>query len=190
MLNRTIRIVLTAATMSCLAIVQAATSALAHYVYESAWTFQSPEQCVWNRSEISHGSGGGFRKGNVKSAKQLEVGANFSCRQNKSRPPGWIIARPVLYYAGPSGTDVGICRLPNWIANSNNTYELITSVNHDYPPCGPGYYGTANGGAVLHNGQWVPSQEGVYLFSGWHWLGSVSLPCTPSSPEDVLQCKI
>jgi len=40
--------------------------ASAHYVYQKEWWYQSDRMCDYGRAEISHGSGGGYVKSDIK----------------------------------------------------------------------------------------------------------------------------
>lgn len=170
-------------------------AASAHYVYQDPHTWAQDEQCVQNRSEISHGNGGGYRKGTVKSERKLQLPwVSPMCETSKSQPPGYMIVRPILVKVVDGS--LAICNDPGWITNTVNTHLLEGFSNFGtYPPCGDGYYGTLNGAAVFFNGKWLPPEDGVLVFSGQHWLRpstepSANPPCQPAPPPSYLQCDI
>ena len=62
----------------------------AHYIYENGYTYSSSYDCTWNRAEISHGSGGGYSKADVRSKKKA---SNLNCLGAFNRPINHLRAR-------------------------------------------------------------------------------------------------
>jgi hypothetical protein len=147
--------------------------ALAHYVYQSGWTYRTSFDCEWTYSEISHGVyHGGYSKVEGFSAQVNQVPpfwTNNYCGGGFNRPAGYLIDRAVLYRW--NGSAWAVCRDTGWVYNSSNVAGFTIwdewSVGDwgDPSPCGAGSYQT-HGASFEYNGGW----RGGWLWSGAHWL--------------------
>lgn len=151
----------------CLCLIGLASPASAHYVYESGYThYTSSEQCVKTRSEISHGSGGGYSKTDNKSlVGQWTPWGIVPCGGGADVPPGWMKNAFVLYKWTGSGW--GACRGTQWWYNPIRTSNWTIYANYGTsPPCGRGYYGTMSYTYVWANSAWI----GGLMWSGHQYL--------------------
>ena len=130
--------------------VSVAVPAYAHYIYEQGYTYTSNHICTFNRSEISHGSGGGYSKSEVKAS--LAVG-NVLCVLPHYMPIGHLRAKWELEkWNGSTWTQ---CDSISWIYNSGSASYLIVSTDHGSdPPCGNGVYRTIGSGHLKNGGTW------------------------------------
>ena len=139
-------------------------AAYAHYAYGAGTVYESSIDCTWIRSEVSHGDGNGYYKGNV------EVKRNFGdmhCGERWSRPAGNV--RIHLHGMKRVGSTWAACwgTSPYWKYNSSSTSKLESIVRPTKAPaCGAGTYRTDSSGAG-YNGAWhggtVLSGEGHRL---------------------------
>lgn len=136
-------------------VLSVATPAYAHYIYESGYTYTSNDDCTWNRSEISHGVGGGYSKVDVKSS----VGAIVEdlgfvrCAANSNRPVDHI--RAAWDLGKWDGSSWSVCRLSPWYKNNSSASSLTVSQIHGYNPvCRDGSYRTLGWGHLKINGAW------------------------------------
>jgi hypothetical protein len=137
-------------------------TALAHVVYEGAWTYASSTNCTHNRAEVSHGTyGKGYMKVDVRSDyKVLDV----DCVGDWTRPAGYIAIK--WRYLKWTGSSWGVCQSQDYTYNSITTDKVIRVRDYQTQPCGAGYYMTDTNGYV-YNGSWY----GGYLHSGtYHYL--------------------
>ncbi len=122
----------------------------AHVIYEDGHTYTSPYNCTWSRSEISHGSGGGYSKANLKS-EQNEW--RSTCRKRLSRPIGYLRAKWELQKK--SGSSWIRCKLGNYYYNGGDASELANTRDHGTsPPCGSGTYRTIGETGVKIGSKW------------------------------------
>lgn len=149
------------------ALVGGASPAAAHYVYDKLFTYRSSENCVENRSEASHGSGGGYARTDVWSWNELSlflIGTQ-SCGWFYTRPSGYIRTAFDWYVYTSSGW--ALCAYTPWYYNTSSTDHMAISYDFGSSPwCGSGYYGTYGLGYVYHGSQWY----GGGLWSGHHLL--------------------
>lgn len=137
--------------------------AAAHYVYEDVYVYASDADCTKVRSEISHGSGGGYSRTDV-TAKYYYPIIGIQCYTEWSRPAGYIALRYTLLKW--NGSSWAVCAGIGWYYNSVVAKKLTASYNYGTRPwCGSGYYGTMSDGYV-YNGAW----HGGSLWSGYHYL--------------------
>jgi hypothetical protein len=140
----------------------------AHYVYE-AGTLYLGDFCVMARSEISHGSGGGYSKVDTNATKtQWTPIGDFECIGWLYKPPGYLAAS--YHLMKWDGKQWGICYSSDWSFNSKTASKQV--IERDFgrtPPCGAGYYGTGGVSYVKDNNEWY----GGGIWSGYHGLGTV-----------------
>jgi hypothetical protein len=136
-------------------------TALAHYVYNSGYTHYSSEDCVWARSEVSHGSGNGYSKSNIEAYFRGSAGGTY-CADYLERPAGYLKVRQIFEAQLAPGW--GYCKDTGWVYNSNTTSYFTVARTHS-SKCGSTNYRTESQGWML-NGSW----KGGTLFSPTHWL--------------------
>lgn len=145
------------------------TSAQAHYVYKSdeTWSNTDSSKCTYQRSEISHGNGGGYAKSTVTASD--DWGFPPDCIWQWERPIGYLIARYDLYKWNATYGTWDRCRYTNWYRTTTVASRFWVYKNYGTtPPCGKGYYGTVATGATYYSGQWY----GAYgIWSGYHYIG-------------------
>jgi hypothetical protein len=133
---------------------------MAHYVYEDVLVYASNADCTKVRSEISHGSGGGYSRTDV-TPKYFQ---NTHCHTGWTRPAGYIAAQYQLYKW--TGSQWAVCGGTPWYYNATSANKLtIASNDGSSPLCGPGYYGTLSHGFV-----WNKAWHGGSLWSDYHYL--------------------
>lgn len=140
---------------------------VAHYVYQQGYIFQRPQgNCTWSRSEVSHGNGGGYSKGDTASKTyQAHVWGGAECGADAPRPANYMKTKLDLYVW--TGSYWGLCRASQWGYNPSNTYWYSVETYHGTtPPCGNATYRTDTHSYVNMTGTW----EGGVLFSGNHTL--------------------
>ncbi|MEV4225299.1 hypothetical protein [Nonomuraea sp. NPDC049725] len=158
-------------TTAIIGLLVTTTAAYAHYVYEKAWVYRAEYQCTQSRSEISHGDGGGFSKGDTASYGRtwiLKVGWVW-CGIYKRQPP-FEIAHQLHLIKWNASAGVGyVCKRSAWKKNQGTTSKLTTKIYYGAAPdCGSGYYGTITDSVVWHDGAW----RGKGMWSGWHYQPS------------------
>jgi hypothetical protein len=117
--------------------------ATAHYVYQSERVAKYDGQCVWNRSEISHGTNdGGYSKVNLTFDSD---GTHTAC---SSLYNTFTKARIEinLGYSQDGSTGWGTCAKVGPIDFNNSYYNYKEKLEKYWSrPCGPGYYRTIGG---------------------------------------------
>jgi hypothetical protein len=135
-------------------------SASAHYVYQSGYMYQDSWECVWGRSEVSHGTGNGFSRSDI----QVEVdGPNGAdCVDTLYRPVNYIRVRQI--YLAQLTPGWAYCRDTGNLYNTTNTFLMTVKRTHS-GKCGTTNYQTES---IMHelNGSW----KGGTIWSGTHWL--------------------
>ncbi|MCC3765922.1 hypothetical protein K3N28_22950 [Glycomyces sp. TRM65418] len=155
-----------------------ASPAAAHYVYEEGHVHRTVELCVHERSEISHGDGGGYSRVDVSSTTVLAPGGTFPCAYAYERPVNYIASR--IEVMAWNGSAWYLCAETSWVYNSQSTWQLIIEARMaGLPYCGTGWYGTMGHGYVLSNNTWY----GGALWSGSHWLPDYSLSAMEAPTE-------
>ena len=138
-----------------------AQTASAHYVYQSADLYTSAQDCVWGRSETSHGTGKGYSRSDI-SVKENYDGSN--CAQSFYRPSGYIKVRHIYQtHLTPGWTN---CRDTGWVYNSSRASTLTVARTHN-STCGSSWEARTNSGMFEMNGTW---KGGDSLYSGNHAL--------------------
>ncbi|MFI2367006.1 hypothetical protein [Streptomyces sp. NPDC018833] len=143
-----------------------ATSANAHYVYEhvETWSNTDSSKCVYVRSEVSHGSRGGYTQSRVLAAD--DWGPTLTCIWPWERPAGYLATRYSYYKKTSSGWS--LCRSIGWKYNTSTSNVLRASRDFGvYPPCGGGYYATRAWGSVYYSGEWRGTDS---VWSGSHYI--------------------
>jgi len=151
--------------LSAALVISSASVAIAHYVYEEAEVWRNASgQCLEIRSEISHGSGGGYSKGGDLTYQAV---GPVQCFYQWLRGPGYLRMKYDLLKW--NGSAWGYCRGINYYYNQTtvNIFDVYTNWGTQ-PPCGSGYYGTMSYGAVLVNGNWRGGS--MWSGSGGHYL--------------------
>ena len=144
--------------------------AYAHYVYNDGYTYETTTlPCVWNYSEISHGSGYGYAKSKVSSSKALDLPdplPDLHCHVAFDRPAHHIRAKVQVVHLPPGQTTWELCYNPAFSYNQSTTFTFTSSKTFSQSNwCGAGTYGTWAFGEVKNNG-WY----GGELWSGTHTL--------------------
>lgn len=138
-------------------------TAFAHYVYGSGYVYVSGVDCTWIRSEVSHGSGNGYYKGNVEIRKNV----SSNCSNYWSRPANNV--RLHLNGMKKSGSTWAACwgTSPYWKYNTSSAYKLESFVRpSSAPACGTGTYRTDTFGDG-YNGGW---HGGIVVSNSGHTL--------------------
>ena len=133
-------------------IMAVAGSLYAHVIYEGGYTYASAYDCTWNRAEISHGSGGGYSKADVRS-KQKAFLIDIDCFLPFTRPADHLKVRYKLYKQ--SGSSWNLCAHTAWNYNNTKADSMIIYTNHGTSPvCGNGSYKTVAYGYLKNGSQW------------------------------------
>jgi hypothetical protein len=153
-------------------------TALAHFVYEKTEVWQSSTQgrCVVNRSEVSHGGGGGYTKvSNITYNNLNTPGGAWDCTDTWEL--GGKYKRNKYHFLKWSSPDNKwkLCKYSEWAYNKTSTYSY--SIAWDFgstPPCGAGAYATH--GHVENRINRANNQHD--WVGGPMWSGSHSLPAS------------
>ncbi|MEU9674584.1 hypothetical protein AB0D92_13745 [Streptomyces parvus] len=143
-----------------------ATSASAHYVYESdeIWSNSDSSKCLYVRAEVSHGSRGGYTQS--RSLASDDFGALPTCIWQWERPAGQLATKYSYFKKTSSGWS--LCRSIGWKYNTTKTNVLRASKNYGVaPPCGGGHYATRAWGKVYYGGKWYGAGS---IWSGSHYI--------------------
>jgi hypothetical protein len=137
-----------------------AQNASAHYVYKSGYMWQDSWECVWGRSEVSHGNGNGYSRSDIQVKVDGDNGT--ACAASFYRPAGYIRVRQIFMAQLAPGW--GYCRDTGNLYNSSNNWVMTVTRTHG-GKCGSTNYQTQS---IMHelNGSW----KGGTLWSGSHWL--------------------
>jgi len=145
-----------------------AVPANAHYVYEKAFVYRTDYKlCVWERSEISYGTGGGYSKVDGISKYYTDFHGGGACLASREQPQGYIIVKYDLMIWNPTRQQWLYCWISDTAYNKTRTSKFVLySYYGDNPRCGKGWYGTW-GTAKVWNGR---TFKGGKVWSGPHWL--------------------
>lgn len=145
-----------------------AAPASAHYVYQQGYVYARGD-CTQVRSEISHGSGGGYSRSDVRAKQDLDTAAGkLNCFARLARPAGYLAVRYDLYRWSARSNKWYVCAQSSWHYNKKNSYSYAIATNHGTRTlCGDGYYGTMSYGHQYNDG-W----KGGALWSGYHHLAT------------------
>lgn len=141
----------------------------AHYVYENEWAYRSDRgHCVRERSEISHGDGGGYSKVDaIISHYWYFDDKHIPCGLSKYKSAGEILIKWDLMKWNASRAEWHHCRVIDSVSNRTRTYKFVVYAYYGaYADCGTGWYGTW-GSAKVWNGR---TFKGGRVWSGPHWL--------------------
>ncbi|MQM26146.1 hypothetical protein GFD30_11270 [Glycomyces sp. NEAU-7082] len=167
-----LRSLITAAAGAMAFILLGASPAAAHYVYQEGHVYRTNDLCVHERSEISHGDGGGYSRVDVSSTTILAPGGAFPCAHANHKPANNIAAK--IQVLAWNGSAWYVCAETAWVYNDHTTWQLIIESRMlGLPWCGTGWYGTMGHGYVWNNA-WY----GGTMWSGNHWLPDYSLSAT------------
>jgi len=144
-----------------LAMSMLAGTASAHVVYQSGNTGWFGNKCVWQKSEVSHGSSGkGYFLAGTHAKEDV---AGFSCAGNSFMAAGNIKTQLQFYTTDQFGGSTALCYSSGLLASTILSYELTIAYDANIPPCGSlRYYRTRGLGQVWSGTAWV----GSYLWSG------------------------
>jgi hypothetical protein len=161
------------------------TAASAHVEYNKGRLYQSDPLCVDGRSEISHGSGGGYSKVDTWARQRTWVPRVgwIQCGIKKYRPKGYIANR-ILIYKWLSNGSVGLCTYTRWDYNDRKASHFVINYSMGaQPDCGRGWYFTRGQSYVKLNNTWY----GDDLNSGWHFLptNASSTGITPTAVTSI-----
>ena len=123
-----------------------------HELHQDGFTYTSDHDCTWNRSEMSHGNGGGYSEARVAAKKKNEF-INLTCFNPFHRPANHLKVKYKLYKQ--SGSSWNLCAHTSWTYNNYSTTELTIYTYHGASPvCGNGTYKTLSFGYLKNNNQW------------------------------------
>lgn len=175
-----LRSLITVAAGAMAFVLLAATPAAAHYVYQEGHVYRTNDLCVHERSEISHGDGGGYSRVDVSSTTYAAPGGTFPCALALEKPTNQIAAKIVVM--AWNGSAWYVCAETAWLYNDYVGWQLIVySRMIGHPWCGDGWYGTMGHGYV-----WNPPTrdwKGGTMWSGNHWLPDHSLASMEAPTE-------
>ncbi len=142
------------------------TAVLAHYAYNDGYVWEGGGKCLFARAEISHGSGGGYSKTDLRAVKPWQnlAGARIECWVSWSRPPGYLSARNVLMKRSRTGR-WAVCISGRWNFNSTNNSRLRKQSFYR-TPCGRGTYANSGRARTYHDNGWKRGK----MWSGTHYL--------------------
>lgn len=150
-----------------------AQSASADYVYQGDIVDYTPNACIHNRSEISHGSNtngydNGYSKGDIKT---LNISPTWSrCEESQGHAPYYVYqhgSQIVLYHKRYAGSAWAECTRTTSEYRTGSVYSSVRPVSWNRN-CGPGFYGT------YHKA--VARQSSTESFNGgWMWSGEHTL---------------
>ncbi|HEX4813392.1 MAG TPA: hypothetical protein VFV66_11635 [Nonomuraea sp.] len=169
-------------------LVASAAPAWAHYVYKQAMVFISDPLCVYNRSEVSHGGGGGYSEVYTSTWRFAGIGpVGKECGVMKWQAAGSIGVWGRFYKK--TGSKWSICTYWNWKNNSGTTYQVKLSWDYgSRPPCGDGYYATMGASRARDgSGRWRCSAAGSKcrtIWSGSHKLVRAGLQPVADPPVE------
>jgi hypothetical protein len=185
-LRRTLRTSLLAVPAAFGLAVATSTSANAHYVYyaDLIWSNADSSRCLMSRSETSHGSGGGYFRGDASS--QAEISAlPTDCILNWERNTRHLAEQYAImkWYvdANGDGSWLTCYRTDQWYFN-NEPASVLRLISSNVPAggeCGAGYYGLYNFANMVDSGSWVGTAS---MWSGTHLLPDNSLAPAPPAP--------
>lgn len=111
--------------------------AMAHYIYQWSDVATTGNMCVRGRAEISHGSGGGYSKGDVQTRTADPQWAPCS-----ERPFAYVYQHAIqLQVDHWDGQVWQRCMISAWQYRTGSVAQSYVSWNYSIP-CGPGYYTT------------------------------------------------
>ncbi|MCC8341026.1 hypothetical protein LMJ38_34595 [Streptomyces sp. R1] len=167
-----------------------ASSASAHYVYfsDEVWANADSSKCLYNRSEVSHGSSGmGYFRGDALAAKDVELWP-ADCTAPWERNVGQLSEGLAIYKWYVDANDEGswlLCTVTDWYYNESRGSKFVLEGKTDgatIPPCGEGYYSTMNQAGVEYGGDWLGWDVDVY--SGYHYLPDTTSVASRQQPTD------
>jgi len=159
----TFRFGVTAALAMMLTVIMA-NPASADYKYRSGWVYETTDLCVWNRTETSHGDGGGYSKVDNKATHE-EAATGINCLAPQTKPAGYL-KNKFKWFKHAEG-QWALCASTGWVKNDDSAAKFVIHYNYGSSPwCGKGWY-TTHGWAKARNGD---NWYGGDLWSGKHYL--------------------
>jgi hypothetical protein len=139
--------------------------AYAHYVYEWPTKAVTDNMCVKVRSEVSHGGGGGYSRGDVQTLSDDPRWTE--CSQATGHAPFYAATHGIQLSVYKYGSNGWYECMRSDFATRSNAYHSYRDWNYNLP-CGPGYYGTYTYGVAqeVTGGSWY----GGWVWSGYHYL--------------------
>ncbi len=131
----------------------------AHYTHDEGFTHHSDFDCVWNRAEISEGSGGGYSKTEMRS-KMRKKGDEY-CSADFTRPVEHLRVKEMLYKKNGSSWDLCVSS-PNYYSGTSESSLSMATDHGTSPPCGEGIYMTRAYGQLKNDEKWY----GGWITSG------------------------
>lgn len=153
--------------MTVFLVVASATAALAHFVYDEGYVWESGAgKCVEAYSEISDGTNdGGYSLVKANTWREAKhPWGQVDCFLGWPRPVSYLSVQNALYKW--SGSYWYECRRTSLLYNDKKTSRL-TQDRYWSRPCGDGLYGNWGGAWTNFDGRWV---------GGWMWSGHHLLP--------------
>lgn len=175
--------------MAFFIVVGTATAAYAHYVYERAQVWSDTTgKCVYNRSEISHGGGGGYYKVSNETYRRADTPwGSYDCLANWQLGPGYKRNKlHLLKYVGGSASHGslsgwGLCAYSAWNYNATTKHNFSVHWTTGYPLCGNGSYGSHG-----HVQNRINRSNGKHDWvGGGMWSGAHSLPTSASTTTEA-----
>lgn len=141
-------------------------TAAAHYVYQQGYVWQNGQgQCLNERMELSHGSGGGYTRTDLRATTILNTTAgSYHCSQTMLLPASYM--RVTHQLDKWNGSSWGYCTSTGLIYRSTTDDPWVRSRNWNVP-CGRGYYVGWGRGQINFDGSWrggwLSSKDSHYL---------------------------
>lgn len=165
----------TATIMAMMLVVGTGSAALAHYVYERAKVWENGRgDCVINRSEVSHGGGGGYSKVDNETYEELNTPyGSYPCTDAWELGPKY--KRNKIHFLKNTSSGWSLCWYSKWTYNAKTVNKFGIYWNFgSSTPCGKGYYATHG-----HVENRINRNDGThYWVGGPMWSGSHYLPAT------------
>jgi len=146
------------------AILTTSSPANAHVLYQSGKPYQTNDNCVGSRAEVSHGvNNAGYYKADTTSWNAISWA---QCFATNYRPGGYIAVGQDFYRW--SGAAWQVCGSQYWSYNQSSAYKVVTYHNAGRLTCLPGWYYTSAASWVNFGSGW----QGGGITSGPtpHWI--------------------
>lgn len=179
------RLTLTVAFAASLLVATAATTAWAHYVYDDGYVWEGGPKCLFARSEVSHGNGGGYTKVDLQAVRERTYPGwgTINCHIAWDRPTSYLRSKMWLYWWHSSREEWIYCTETGYKYNTQKQADLRHTKYWD-TPCGNHLYFNYGWGATYYDNAW----RGGWMGAGYHrWPTSESTsnscgspPCVPS----------
>lgn len=157
-----------------------ASEAAAHVVYEQGNSGRSDDDCMWQKSEVSHGSqspnnGAYFLA--ITGAKRDHVdpwtGQFFSCYYQVNVGAGGLTTQIQSYTTQPDGSATLLCLSSGPLTNTSTAWAWSVYYDRASVPCGVNYYRSRAFGRYPVNG---------VTLQNYMWSGTPGTHLLPSAP--------